>query len=124
MPLYAGRLENKGDLTSFDIWSIKLNATKLQRGGVTIMNNVIDLNEGEKTMIQVDMESDGPLNVIVMTLDGNIVQYLQHGSTTSGTHFYTWNGTTKGGKKVARGLYFIRVFGNGIDETRKVMVVK
>ena len=70
------------------------------------------------------MPSGGTLNVIVMTLDGNIVKYLQHGETSQGEHNYTWDGTTKSGKKVARGLYFIRVFGNGIDETRKVMVVK
>lgn len=123
-PLFALRLENKNDLTSIDLWSLLLKSTRLQRGGVTILNNVIDANDGEKTMVQVDMESEGSLNVVVMTLDGNIVQYLHRGKASAGQHFWTWNGTTKSGKKVARGLYFIRVFGNGIDETRKVMVVK
>ncbi|WP_287046104.1 FlgD immunoglobulin-like domain containing protein [Treponema sp.] len=123
-PLFALRLKNRGDLTSADLWSFKLQDITKQRGGVTIFNNVINASKGEKTVVQVNMPSGGTLNVIVMTLDGNIVKYLQHGEASQGEHNYTWDGTTKSGKKVARGLYFIRVFGNGIDETRKVMVVK
>ncbi|MGN0737635.1 FlgD immunoglobulin-like domain containing protein [Treponema porcinum] len=123
-PLFALRLKNSGDLTSVDLWSFKLQDITKQRGGVTIFNNVINAANGEKTVVQVNMPSGGTLNVIVMTLDGNIVKYLQHGEASQGEHNYTWDGTTKSGKKVARGLYFIRVFGNGIDETRKVMVVK
>ena len=123
-PLFALRLKNSGCLTSVDLWSFKLQDITKQRGGVTIFNNVINAANGEKTVVQVNMPSGGTLNVIVMTLDGNIVKYLQHGEASQGEHNYTWDGTTKSGKKVARGLYFIRVFGNGIDETRKVMVVK
>jgi flagellar hook assembly protein FlgD len=70
------------------------------------------------------MPSSGNLNVIVMTLDGNIVKYLQHGRTSKGLHYYRWDGTNKAGNKVARGLYFVRVVGPDIDETRKVMCVK
>ena len=123
-PLFALRLKNIGDISSADLWSFKLQSITKQRGGVTIFNNVINASKGEKTVVQVNMPSGGTLNVIVMTLDGNIVKYLQHGEASQGEHNYTWDGTTKSGKKVARGLYFIRVFGNGIDETRKVMVVK
>jgi flagellar hook assembly protein FlgD len=43
---------------------------------------------------------------------------------TAGTHYYTWNGKNNAGNSVARGLYFVRVVGEGIDETRKVMIVK
>lgn len=123
-PLYAVRLKDLNDITSIDLWSFKIRTTTLQRGGVTILNNVIDLNSGENTVVQVDMKESGNLNVIVMTLDGNIIKYLRHGHTDAGTHYYNWNGTNNGGSKVARGLYFVRVIGPGIDETRKVMCVK
>ena len=123
-PLFALRLKDLSDPTSLDLWSFRLQDISLQRGNVTILNNVIDVNQGENTIVNVTLPSDGNLNVVVLTLDGNVVKYLQHGKTSAGEHNYSWNGTTKSGKKVARGLYFIRVFGNGIDETRKVMVVK
>lgn len=123
-PLYAVRLKDLNDITSLDLWSFKIRTTTLQRGGVTILNNVIDVDNGENTVVQVDMKESGNLNVIVMTLDGNIIKYLRHGHTDAGTHYYNWNGTNNGGSKVARGLYFVRVIGPGIDETRKVMCVK
>jgi hypothetical protein len=135
-PLYALRLtqdisdsdslESAGKklMSSVDLWSFRLKSSVDQRGSVTILNNVINASQGENTVVKVTMPSSGNLSVIVMTLDGDIVQYLQHGSASEGEHYYRWNGTTKSGRQVARGLYFIRVFGNGIDETRKVMVVK
>ena len=123
-PLYAVRLKNPNDITSLDLWSFKIKETTLQRGGVSILNNVINVDNGENTVVQVDLKESGNLNVIVMTLDGNIVTYLRHGHTDAGTHYYKWNGTNNGGSKVARGLYFVRVIGPGIDETRKVMCVK
>ena len=123
-PLFALRLKNSNDPVSLDLWSFRLKSAVLQRGNVTIFNNVIDVNKGEMSVIRVNMPSEGRLDVIVMTLDGNIIRYLQHGTASAGEHNYSWNGTSKSGKKVARGLYFVRVFGNGIDETRKIMVVK
>ena len=88
------------------------------------MNNVIDTSRGDIATVKVDMSGSGSLSVIVMTLDGNVVQYLQHGTASGSEHYYSWNGKTKGGKNVARGMYFVRVIGSGFDETRKIMVVR
>ncbi|QTQ11925.1 hypothetical protein HRI96_06775 [Treponema parvum] len=123
-PLYALRLKDPNDIASIDLWSFKLKDLSLQRGGVSIFNNVINVNAGEKVVIQVDMPQNGELNVAIMTLDGNIVTYLQHGRASQGVHNYRWDGKNNAGTKVARGMYFIRVSGSGFDETRKVMVVK
>lgn len=124
VPLYCLRMPDTNDLTTLDLWSFKVKGVTEQRGGVTILNNVINADNSEKTVIKVDMPKDGRLNVIVMTLDGNIITYLNRGETKAGEHYFTWNGKNKNGKSVARGMYFIRVTGTGIDETRKVMVVK
>ena len=123
-PLFALRLKNPKDLTSLDLWSFRLKNVALQRGGITILNNVINVSDNEKTILQVDVNTSDHLNIAVMTLDGNIVQYLHKGTLASGTHYFYWDGKTKGGKPVARGMYFVRIFGSGIDETRKIMVVK
>lgn len=123
-PLFALRLKNSHDISSLDLWSFRLKEITAQRGGVTILNNVIDTSRGDIATVKVDMSGAGSLSVIVMTLDGNVVQYLQHGTASAGEHFYSWNGKTKGGKTVARGLYFVRVIGSGFDETRKIMVVR
>lgn len=113
-----------GDFSFLDLWSFTLSDVTKQRGGVTILNNVIDVSVKEQTVIEVDMKSSGNLNVYVMTLDGNIVKRLSKGHVEAGTHYFKWDGTNNSGKAVARGLYFIRVSGQNIDETRKVMCVK
>ena len=124
VPLYSLRMHDTSDIGSLDLWSFRLKGITGQRGGVTILNNVIDAGKGEKTVVKVDMPQDGKLNVIVMTLDGNIISYLHRGIAKSGENYFTWNGKNRNGSLVARGMYFIRVIGDDFDETRKVMVVK
>ena len=124
VPLFSLRMTDLNDLNSIDLWSFRLKSITDQRGNVTILNNVIDAGRGEKTVVKVNVPEAGKLNVIVMTLDGNIITYLNRGRVDAGEHYFTWNGKNKNGDVVARGLYFIRVSGNNFDETRKVMVVK
>ena len=123
-PLFAIRMKDVNDITSLDLWSFKVKSVTNQRGGVTILNNVINATYGEKAIVKINLPQDGNLDVMVMTLDGNIVTYLNHGATTAGEHYFTWNGTNNAGSKVARGLYFVRAISSTIDETRKIMVVK
>ncbi|WP_191014081.1 FlgD immunoglobulin-like domain containing protein [Treponema zioleckii] len=128
VPLYAlwmpSSTMNSGDYSFADLWSLSFSDVKSQRGGVSILNNVIDVNSKESAIIQVELPAAGNLNVYVMTLDGNIVRQLSKGRVNAGTHTFKWNGTNKNGKSVARGMYFVRVTGSGIDETRKVMCVR
>ncbi|MCQ2577896.1 MAG: hypothetical protein MJ176_05145 [Treponema sp.] len=124
-PLFALTLDNPADLLSIDLWSFKLKTPVSQRGGVTILNNVINAVYGEKTLVKLDVPKSGAsVTVAVMTLDGNIIKYLVSDFLPGGSHYYEWDGTNLNGSPVARGMYFIRVFGDGFDETRKVMVVK
>ena len=128
VPLYALKMPlekiNAGDFSFVDLWSFKIKSIKQQRGGVTILNNVINVNAREQAVLEVNVPEEGNLNVFVMTVDGNIVKRLNHGRVNSGTHYYRWNGTNNASEPVARGLYFVRVVGPGIDETRKVLCVK
>ncbi|MBQ7752435.1 MAG: hypothetical protein IJR80_02120, partial [Treponema sp.] len=123
-PLFALNLSNSSDLLSLSPWYITLKSITKQRGGVTILNNVINAAVGEKTVLKVNMPSSGNLDIMIMTIDGNIVKYLAHGNASAGEHFYYWDGRNNAGSEVARGIYFVIVKAPGIDENRKVMVVK
>nr|MCR4954694.1 hypothetical protein [Treponema sp.] len=116
-PLFALRLKNEKDITSFDLWSFKLKNLTSQRGGVTILNNVINPLKGEKTVVEIQNPSAGKVRVFIMTVDGNVVTYLSRGNLSAGNHKFTWNGKNQSGSAVARGMYFVRVIGNGFDET-------
>ena len=111
-------------LTDLIPWKIQLKNIKKQRGGVTIVNNVINPLDGNKTELFVEQDKPGMSTIAVFSLDGSIVKELQNGRQGAGSYRYQWDGTNKIGKVVARGIYFIKVVAPGIDETRKVMVVK
>jgi hypothetical protein len=105
-------------------WSYKVDAPIVQRGGVSIYNNVINPNRGQKALLTYTLRKGGMVTVNVFSLDGSLVNVMHRGNQPSGTYNFYWNGKNMGGRPVARGIYFIRVVGPGIDEIRKVMVVK
>lgn len=123
-PLYTFRTSNPADYTSIDLWSFIISEPQRQRGGVSIYSNVVNAANKEFCTLEVNMPKEGNLRVIIMTADGNIVKYLENGRQSPGLHYYYWNGTNNSGSTVARGIYFIRVVGPEIEETRKVMIVK
>lgn len=122
--LFCVRLDDETDIASVAPWTFRVSETRKQRGGVTILNNVIDSNRRERTMLRVELPRAGNLVIQVFTLDGNLVRVLERNRRGGGTYTYEWDGTNAGNRPVARGMYFIRVVGPDIDEIRKVMVVK
>jgi hypothetical protein len=122
--VFALPLENPMDLTSLGIWSFKLTAINRQRGGVSIFGNVVNPHKQQHATIEIIPPKAGTVTVFVMGIDGVIVKYLHRGSLGVKRSIFTWDGTNEAGRAVARGLYFVRVVGPGIDETRKVMIVK
>jgi hypothetical protein len=105
-------------------WSFDIHDVRLQRGGVTILNNVINPEHGEKVQIRYHIVNGGRVTVQVFTLDGNMIKVLYRGQREVGEYTEVWDGRNNGGRSVARGMYFVRVVGPDIDEIRKIMVVK
>jgi flagellar hook assembly protein FlgD len=64
------------------------------------------------------------VTITVFDLKGDIVNVLYRGQRAAGEYSTTWDGRNRGGRVVARGLYFIKVVGPDVNEIRKVLVVK
>jgi hypothetical protein len=123
--LYAATLIDPSDPRTVSPWSFGIRALNPQRGGVTILNNVIDpTGDDNQTALRVDLERGGLVVVQVFSLDGDLVKALHRGRLDAGSYTFTWDGTNSGGRVVARGLYFVRVVAPGVDEIRKVIVQK
>jgi hypothetical protein len=95
-----------------------------QRGGVSVTNNVIRPDNGQTAFVHYTVTTPGPVTIMVFDLSGSIVNVLQRGSQGAGEYTTAWDGKNRGGRVVARGIYFIRVVGPGFDEIRKVLVVR
>jgi len=103
----------------FDIQDIRL-----QRGGVTILNNVI-VPITEYAYIRYNLIRPGRVTIQVHTLDGTLVRSIRRNEyREAGEWTDAWNGTNNSGTAVARGMYYIRVVGPDIDEIRQIMVVR
>ena len=130
-PLYAARLDMKAGDALPSNWyrlvkpfAFSVHDVNLQKGGATILNNVIDPTRGDTVRLSYQLTQDGSVTVTVFTLDGDVVARLVNTSQTTGDYAVSWNGRNLAGNPVARGLYFIRIVAPGMDEIRKVLVVR
>jgi hypothetical protein len=130
-PLYGLRLDIANSVEVPANWyrllrpfSIYIHNVNLQRGSVTVLNNVIDPTNNETVRLDVVVETAGLVTINVFTLDGDLITTLSNSSLGTGEYSFNWDGKNGKGLAVARGVYFIRVVGQGMDEIRKVMVVR
>jgi hypothetical protein len=131
-PLYVARLDMTAGTAVPANWYYKvkpfsfiIHDVTTQRGGVTILSNVIDPTKGDTVKLSYQLQKSGAVTATVFTLDGDVVARLVDSSNQSaGDYSVSWNGKNLGGRPVARGLYFIRIVGPGMDEIRKVLVVR
>ncbi|MDA8426769.1 MAG: hypothetical protein M0Z80_11595, partial [Treponema sp.] len=130
-PLYAARLDIPAGTAIPSNWyrlvkpfSFEIHDVRLQRGGASILNNVIDPTRGETARLSYQLPSSGAVTVTVFTLDGDVVKRLVLATQAAGDYSVDWDGKNMGGRPVARGVYFIRVVAPNIDEIRKVLVVR
>ncbi|EMB44961.1 FlgD immunoglobulin-like domain containing protein [Treponema denticola] len=131
MYVYAGWLpcarlkdETGNDILSLDVWNFKIVGIQIQKGGVSIFENVVNPYKGQSATIAAHLKKSGMLTIQIMTLDGNIVRTLTRSHHNAGDHFYLWDGRNNGGNPVASGMYFVRIAGPDIDEVRKILIIK
>jgi fibronectin-binding autotransporter adhesin len=105
-------------------WSFQIKDIFKQRGDVSILNNVINPDSGEKAVLHYVLPVEGMVTINVFNLGGDLVSVLHRGRQPAGEYSSTWDGRNMGGRAVVRGIYFIRVVGPNMDEMRKVMVVR
>ena len=97
---------------------------RFQRDSVTILSNIINVTKLEKTTLHYVISEPGTVTIQVFTMDGDIVDILYRGRRDAGEYSTTWDGKNRAGNTVSRGVYFISVVAPGINEIRKVLVVK
>ncbi|MDC7223681.1 MAG: FlgD immunoglobulin-like domain containing protein, partial [Spirochaetales bacterium] len=105
-------------------WSFTVRDIVDQGSGVSILNNVINPTQGEEVTLYYSLSKGGMVSVQVFDLAGGLVEILHRGRQEAGDYSLSWNGTNRANNTVARGIYFVRLVGPGVDEMRKVLVIK
>lgn len=75
------------------------------------------------THVRLEAASTGRLRVEVLDLAGRLVRVLHDEAADEGRRTWDWNGCDEGGRRVASGLYVIRVGCGGQRVTGRVLVL-
>ncbi len=76
------------------------------------------------TMIRYQIAASARVAIEIVSVDGARIRMLDHGSRAKGAHEIAWRGETDAGGRAASGVYFYRLFVDGIatDSARMVLV--
>jgi hypothetical protein len=77
-----------------------------------------------QTTIKYQIAQPGKVSLKVYNIAGQLVKILDDGYRTAGEHSKTWDGKDETGKRVAGGLYFYRLNAAGINEVKRLVLVK
>ncbi len=77
-----------------------------------------------RTTVAIDLGRTGSVRVSVYDLRGELVRTLVDAVLAAGPHEIEWNGADDGGRRVASGVYTVRLQAFGEVDERKVSLVK
>jgi hypothetical protein len=97
------------------------------RGSVQVLggrHGYIEPAMGEVASLEIVGGSSGEITVGVHTLDGDLVWETNKGISRGVESHVVWNCTDGHGNQVVSGVYLVRVSGCGLEEVRKVVIVR
>lgn len=78
----------------------------------------------ESTEVSFALAAKTAVSLAVFDIAGRRVRTLAEGEFDAGSYSATWDGRDFTGEAVSAGIYFYRLEGQGIDETRKLVVLR
>lgn len=78
-------------------------------------------NKTNKILFSINKETD--VNIKIYAEDGKLIKVFIDQTFLSGKYSFSWNYQDKNGKKVADGVYFIKLTTNSFEQTKKIVVV-
>jgi hypothetical protein len=76
------------------------------------------------TAVSFALAQAGRVQLGVYDVSGRLVRQLVIGERRAGAETVVWNGTAESGSRLGAGVYFVRLAGPGIRETRRVILLK
>jgi flagellar hook assembly protein FlgD len=74
-------------------------------------------------MLRFSLPVDAAVDLRVFDVQGQQVRVIASGPFGAGEHRLSWNGNDEGGRKVAPGVYFLRIHAAGATRTQRVVLI-
>ena len=79
---------------------------------------------GAETTIRFSLPAEAAVDVAIFDVAGKRVRGLVSGTVAAGDHAVAWNGADDAGRALPSGIYFYRLFGRGLSETRRFVLAR
>lgn len=77
-----------------------------------------------RSSLRLSIAHDGPAKVAVYDLVGRRIRTLLDGVQTAGEQTLVWDGRDDGGRPVPAGLYLVRFAANGVEQSRRLVLMQ
>jgi len=91
---------------------------------VKVYHGVFKPGENEKTNISFNTTAPVSITVTVYNNIGRKVIELYHGTSSAGLNLIQWDGKNDSGQRVSSGVYTIKIEGGGMNQSKRVVVVR
>ncbi|MBU1354941.1 MAG: T9SS type A sorting domain-containing protein [Candidatus Edwardsbacteria bacterium] len=99
-------------------------------GGLALKPLSFDLNQtypnpfARSITVNYQLAAAGQVSLKVYNVTGQLVRTLTEGTALPGYYSQTWNGRDNSGRKIASGIYIMRLVSGGQERTRKLVKIK
>ena len=123
---YAGRYADAGPSVWFfiDNFSIEASTGSEEPPRASLISHVYPnpIRSGEEGIIDVYVKENSFADLKIFNIRGQLVKTFDR--VNSGFNSFRWDGRDNFGNVVSSGIYFYRITGPDIDETRRVAIIK
>lgn len=99
-------------------------------GGLDLKPLSFDLNQtypnpfAHSITVNYQLAATGHVSLKVYNVAGQLVRTLTEGTALPGYYSQTWNGRDNSGRKIASGIYIMRLVSGGQEKTRKLVKIR
>ena len=91
---------------------------------VKVFHGIFKPGENERSQISFNTTVAAQITIKVYNTAGQMIRELFRGTSNPGLNSISWDGKDSGGARVSSGVYVIRVEGGGINQSKRVIVVR
>ncbi|MEI7481806.1 MAG: FlgD immunoglobulin-like domain containing protein [Elusimicrobiota bacterium] len=122
LDLYAGQAA--GEPLTEQSGPVVIGADLPPAQEVKVYHGVFKPGENEKTNVSFNTTAPVSITVTVYNNIGRKVIELYHGTSSAGLNLIQWDGKNDSGQRVSSGVYTIKIEGGGINQSKRVVVVR
>jgi len=122
----TGKVSTGGRINAYNALKLTPGIT-VEKGNIEVRagdQGYVEPEAGKNAAIRFRPSGSGKVEFNIYTLSGSLVYTTTLDSVGTAQQTVTWDGRTNAGELVASGIYLIHITGPGIDERKKIAVIK